>query len=280
MLKKRHLLLIDPQNDFCLPAPQNGEDYVGGVHGALSVPGALDDMNRVAAMIKANANSIDSITVTLDSHNPIHIAHPMFTVDSNGNHPDPFTLITHADVKSGKYRGARPEWTKVLLDYTESLEAKKNFVLCVWNPHCLIGTPGHNVVDSLVDAFQAWTLARLLNVNYVTKGSNPFTEHYGACEAEVPRDDDPSTKLNSGLIGLLQSTGPNDDIIFCGEARSHCVRTTILQIADQFSDDQISKFVMLTDATSDVPSFESSGDEFLKTMTARGMRTATTQDYF
>ena len=43
--RKVHLLMIDPQNDFCIA---NGP---GGEKGALVVGGAADDMTRLAAFI-------------------------------------------------------------------------------------------------------------------------------------------------------------------------------------------------------------------------------------
>lgn len=266
---RTHLFIIDPQYDFCNP------------NGNLFVTGADGDMQRLAAMINGNLKRISDIIVTLDSHNPIHIAHPIFTVDANGNHPAPFTLITHADVKSGKWRGFRPNWTPILLDYTEKLEQGGKYVLCVWPPHCLIGTPGHNVTAELIQAFQNWTATGSVcrNVTYITKGSNPLTEHYGAVMAEVERDDDASTKLNSDLVNLLLNTG-DDDILIAGEALSHCVATTIRQVASQFAPDQIKKFVLLTDACSNVGGFESLGEAFVKEMTAKGMRTSTTATYF
>lgn len=267
-MKGTHLFLIDPQNDFCSP------------NGSLFVPGADADMKRVADMVKAHIKAIRSITVTLDSHNDIHIAHPIFTVDaSTGNHPTPFTLISNADLVNAKYRGYRPEWTKIILDYTEKLEKTGKYTLCIWPPHCLIGTKGHAVTDELNEVFREWCSVRGLNINYITKGSNPFTEHYGAVMAEVERNDDPTTKLNQNLIKLLLNTG-DDDILIAGEALSHCVATTIRQVAENFTSDQIKKFVLLTDACSNVTGFESHGDAFISELTGKGMRTSTTSTYF
>ena len=280
-----HLFIIDPQNDFCKQGEAPVFDQFWRVtnadkaSGTLSIPGADKDMDRLADMIKGNLRQIRTITTTLDSHNDIHIAQPVFTVDSNGNHPNPFTLIENADVKSGKYRGSRPEWTMILDEYTAKLEATGKYKLCVWAPHCLIGTKGHAVVDSLNSAFREWSSQRGLNINYITKGSNPFTEHYGAVQAEVTRDDDTTTKLNSNLIKLLQNTG-SDDILIAGEALSHCVATTIRQVAAEFTPDQIKKFVLLEDACSNVPGFEKYGEEFVVEMKAKGMRTSTTKQYF
>ena len=280
-----HLFIIDPQNDFC----KQGETPVFDKHwrvtnpekasGTLSIPGADKDMDRLATMIEANIRQISSITTTLDSHNDIHIAHPVFIVDSNGNHPNPFTLVTNDDIRSGKFRGSKPEFTKILDEYTAKLEATGKYKLCVWAPHCLIGTKGHAVVDSLNGAFREWCSTRAKNINFVTKGSNPFTEHYGAVQAEVTRDDDPTTKLNKSLINLLQNTG-NDDILIAGEALSHCVATTIRQVAENFNPDQIKKFVLLEDACSNVTGFESFGKDFVTEMSAKGMRISNTKNYF
>ncbi len=62
------LLIIDPQNDFCSP------------EGALFVPGAVEDCERLVSFIGREKSSIDSIHVTLDSHPNYHIAHPIFWV--------------------------------------------------------------------------------------------------------------------------------------------------------------------------------------------------------
>lgn len=287
-IKPANLFIIDPQHDFCYPGAAPIFDAKWRItnsnvaSGALYVTGADRDMDRLAKMIAANPKRIKRIIVTLDSHNPIHIAHPVFIVDSNGNHPAPYTLITNADVKSGKWRGNNPEFTKILLDYTEKLESTGKLVLCVWPPHCLIGTVGHTVYAPLAAELQDWVNFKGKNVDYFTKGSNPYTEHYGAAKAEVERDDDISTKLNSHLVQLLLNTG-DEDILIAGEALSHCVATTIRQVANEFakhSPDLIKKFVLLTDACSNVVGFESFGNDFISEMTVKGLRTSTTDTYF
>ena len=62
---KVHLFCIDIQRDFCEP-PGNGG-------GALFVPGADQDMDRLANFISRCASKLDDIDVTLDSHHPVHI---------------------------------------------------------------------------------------------------------------------------------------------------------------------------------------------------------------
>ena len=71
---KVHLLIIDPQNDF-MDLPDS----------ALPVPGAVADMDRLAAFIRRAGKKIDDIHVTLDSHRLIDIAHPTFWRDADGS---------------------------------------------------------------------------------------------------------------------------------------------------------------------------------------------------
>jgi nicotinamidase-related amidase len=110
----------------------------------------------------------------------------------------------------------------------------------------------------------------------VTKGSNLWTEHYSAVQADVPDPEDPDTQLNMRLIETLQEA---DEIILAGEARSHCLANTVLDIANNFGEENIKKMVLLEDGTSDVPGFENLGEDFVKEMKGRGMRISTTTDY-
>src|SRR4051812_32277973 len=121
------LLIIDPQIDFCCP-----------VRGALFVPGAERDMQRLGQMIRRHAEEIDAIHVTLDTHHTLDIAHPMFWVDAVGKHPEPFTLIPAADVESGRWTATNPAAQARALEYVRALERGGRYVLCIWPYHCLI----------------------------------------------------------------------------------------------------------------------------------------------
>ncbi len=81
------LVVIDPENDFCNP------------NGSLFVPGSEEDMDRLALMINRLKGTINDIHVTLDAHHPVDIAHSVWFVDDNGNHPAPFTQISSLDLK-------------------------------------------------------------------------------------------------------------------------------------------------------------------------------------
>lgn len=269
-MKNTHLITIDPQNDFCTPTGPGGEKAT------LFVGGADQDMKRLAAFVGKNTKRLKDIHCTLDSHQSIHIAHPMFWTNSNGERPGPFSQITHADVKNGVWRPFNPGWQSHALHYTSELEKHGRYILMIWPPHCLIGTWGHSLVPAVAEAFIKWEQETFSKVDFVAKGSNILTEHYSAVQADVPDDNDTTTKLNTALIDTLVQA---DEILITGEALSHCVANSIRDIAANFGDDHIKKFVLLEDTSSSVTSCEKMGTDFVKEMVGRGMRLTTTKDW-
>lgn len=265
MSKKTHLVVIDPQNDFC--------DIPGA---ALPVAGASADLGRLAAFIDANAARLYDVHITLDSHNPVDIAHPTWWVDANGSAPAPFTVIGEDDVAAGRWRARLPELQARSLDYVRQLARAGRYALVIWPEHCLIGSWGHNVQADVMAALNRWARSRLEVVDFVTKGSNPFTEHYSAVQAEVPDPTDPSTLVNTRFIETLAQA---DEILIAGEALSHCVANTVRDIAANFGDDNVKKLVLLEDCSSSVAGFENLGQQFLAEMSARGMRVAKSTAY-
>lgn len=261
-----HLLIIDPQVDFC--DPKTGALYVGG---------ADQDMNRLADMIDRLGSSISDIHVTLDSHHLNDIAHPNWWRDSSGNPPAPFTIITAADVENQVWTTTVPGLYRRSLEYVKSLESNQRYPLCIWPPHCLIGTNGAAIWPRLMTSLNKWAASENSTIDFVTKGSNVFTEHYSAVKADVPDPLDPTTQINTRLIDILQSA---DMIAIAGEASSHCVANTVRDIADAFGDDSyVRKLVFISDASSPVGGFEPFSDSFIKEMTARGMQISTTADF-
>ncbi|MES2463795.1 MAG: hypothetical protein V4671_24765 [Armatimonadota bacterium] len=259
-------LIIDPQRDFADPSI-----------GTLFVNGADDDLRRLAKMVTRLGDRVDDYHVTLDSHRIVDIAHPIWWKDSAGNHPNPFTIITVADLDAGRWTTTNPGFFRRSRDYVKALEAGGRYPLCVWPEHCLIGSAGHNVVSELLTALQCWERSSYALVDFVTKGSNIFTEHYSAVKADVPDPQDPTTQINKGLIKTLMEA---DLVFIAGEALSHCVANTVRDIANEFGDDSyVKKLVLLTDASSSVTGFENMGDDFIREMTARGMQTSTTVDF-
>jgi len=265
MRKRIELLIIDPQVDFCDPQ-----------RGALYVPGAEHDMSRLATLVRRLKDKLDDIHVTLDSHHFIHIAHPIFWKDSRGAHPPVFTRISRTDVEEGGWTPTVPGMYRRALDYARKLEENGRYELPVWPPHCLIGSPGHSVFPELFTALTEWE-SRFAFVDYVTKGSNILTELYSAVQADVPDSTDASTQINTRLIQTLENA---DIILIAGEARTHCLANTVRDIANSFGDDSfVSKLVLLTDASSDIPGFETHAQNFMSEMVGRGMQLSTTTEF-
>jgi len=260
---KIDLLIIDPQNDFC------------DTKGALCVAGANKDMDRLAKMIRRLKDTLNDIHITLDSHHFVDIAHPIFWVDEHGNHPNPFTIISSSDVAKGVWRATFPPFSARAKEYVAKLEANGRYPLCIWPPHCLIGSWGYGVYPAVFDSILEWERG-FAAADYVTKGSNMWTEHYSAVQADVPDSADPDTQLNMRLITTLQQA---DIILLSGEARSHCLANTVRDIANNFGEENIKKMVLLQDATSDVTGFEKFGEDFVKDMVKRGMQLSSTVDF-
>lgn len=289
MVRKIHLVTIDPQNSFCKIVDALQQQLIHD--GELCVPGAWDDMLRLADLVDRLSHKLDDIHVTMDSHHYLHIAHPYWFKDTKGARPDPFTVMrnekgtiigakydatgTLHDV--GQYTTVQPGLLKWTLDYLAALTTGGRYPHMIWPPHCLIGSPGHNIVQPLFDAFLRWETTSCGFVNYVTKGSNYRTEHFSAVRAEVPDPGDNSTQLNSKLIGIVMEA---DIILLAGEASSHCLANTVRDMANSFADDSfIKKCVLLTDATSAVGGLEFLEKQFIQEMTARGMQLSTTKDF-
>jgi nicotinamidase-related amidase len=272
--RKLHLLVIDPQNDFCdLPATSAAD----APPPALPVPGGNADMLRLAAFLRRAGERLGAIHVTLDSHHPLHIAHPRWWIDPQGNPPMPFTTIRAADVRSALWRARDPCHQAHSQDYVDALERGGRYALVVWPEHCLIGHWGHNVHAALAVELDRWARDRLTTIDYVFKGSNPFTEHYSALQAEVSDPSDPGTLVNAHLIDAL---GGASEVVVAGEALSHCVASTVRDLARLLGRAKVPALTLLTDCTSSVGGFEHFGKAFVEEMTASGMRTARSTDLF
>ncbi|GKT21376.1 cysteine hydrolase [Acidovorax sp. SUPP3334] len=272
------LLVIDPQNDFCdLPATWQPAGPLTGqpVAPTLPVAGAHADMQRLAAFIRRVGQGLDGVTVTLDSHQRYDVAHPTFWRRGDGGEVAPFTPITAAQVRAGAFVPRDGGAMARVLAYLDALEAQGRYTLMVWPVHCEIGSWGHGVHADVLAACGAWQAQRQRAVCNVFKGTNPWTEHYSAIEAEVPDADDPSTALNTRLLHAL---GTADRLVIAGEAGSHCVRATaehiVLHLPRLQPGWQASRVVLLTDCMSPVAGFEAQQQDFLDAMRAQGAQLA------
>eukprot|EP00586_Coscinodiscus_wailesii_P016837 CAMPEP_0172505430 /NCGR_PEP_ID=MMETSP1066-20121228/186432_1 /TAXON_ID=671091 /ORGANISM="Coscinodiscus wailesii, Strain CCMP2513" /LENGTH=257 /DNA_ID=CAMNT_0013282033 /DNA_START=55 /DNA_END=825 /DNA_ORIENTATION=+ len=255
-MTKTCLVLVDPQNDF----------HPGG---SLAIPTASDDAKRISDFIRANKNRIDDITVTLDSHHRLHIAHGKFWIDEQGNHPAPFTMISSEDIEKGKWVprtnmkiadedevGTGPMLdpkvfprAKELYDekgeldlkkycemYIKMLEEGNRFKFIIWPEHCRIGTEGHNVVRDIDEAIIEWIDTTGSSVTWILKGHNNLTEMYSAFQAEIPLSK--MTSFNQSWFNRLRQF---DRILFAGQALSHCVNFTVRDLVSKWPKNEMNK---------------------------------------
>lgn len=228
------MLIIDAQYDFCHP------------QGALYVPGADEDVLRLAYFLDTHSEKIDQLIITLDTHQVIDISHPGFWSNDDGIAPEPFTTITASDVDNLNWIPKfNPGYVR---NYLHKLEDEGQFQHIVWPEHCVVGTRGAALHDTISEAVIRWVHRVGRNYKTVTKGLHPYTEHFGAFRAQLPVHGAPETELNTALLDSLKRF---DKIIIAGEARSHCVATSIAQIM-RYAPGLVSKLIVLTDCMSDV----------------------------
>ncbi len=254
--KKFAVLLIDDQNDFC------------STKGSLYVPGAEKDNERLGKWIKNNGDHIDHISFTLDTHAVNDISHPTLWRDKHGNMPKPFTAILHHMILSGEYTPVA--FVREITEYVRRLEeiaaeeVKQGIpfpipVHLIWPIHCVAGSEGAALDPVISEALAHWSTLNPYNIPLPTvKGDYPLSEHFGAFEAQVPDINYPETTMNQGLVKTLEEY---DKVIFAGQAKSHCVATTLKQAIFK-APTLASKFIILEDCMSSVPNGPAAGVTF------------------
>jgi len=246
---KNVLLIIDPQVDF----------HEGG---SLAVKGALADASRIAQLIETKR--FDNIVVTLDTHQYVDIGHPIWWTNEEKQEPKPLTIITTKDIENGTWRAARPEdqeWTR---SYVKKLETNKRFQHTIWPYHCIVGTPGHAVTPEINKALEWWAKRNSQLVTYMWKGTNPKAEMYSAFKADVEVPGADETKLNKQVLDRLFRY---DNIVVCGQASSHCVENSVVDLVAYFKTKTKGKAPMislLTDCTSPVFGYEEKSKQWFK----------------
>ena len=262
---KVHLLIIDPQVDFC------DED-----DGVLAVPGADDDVRRLARFIDKAAPFIDEVIVSLDMHHKYDISHPSWFINTKLESPEPFSQITAQDLEEGKWCTVHNGHFERTLNYLKKLKDNERYPHTIWPEHCLIGSHGAAMEIYVEDAVYKWAHRQGTDPRFIMKGMNQFTEHFSAVRAEVIDDDDPSTAENQELFNTVLQA---DMILLAGEAGSHCLANTALDLVKHFGHMHAAeKLVLLSDTTSPVPGFEYLQEGFIKRLTPLGMRVKTTKE--
>jgi nicotinamidase-related amidase len=251
------LLIIDAQNTFCLP---NFELFVGGRSGR----GAVDDNARLCEFIYRNIGNITRITATMDTHAAHQIFHPIFFIDKDGNHPEPYTDIHAAELRDNKWIfnpalasqfSVAPEYgQQMMIHYAEALEVKGKYALTIWPYHAMLGGIGHALVPALEESIFFHSIARNSPPEFVLKGDTPFTENYSVIGPEVLTGPMGET-LGVHDMKFIQQLQETDRLYIAGQAKSHCVAWTISDLLEdiQATDSELAKKVyLLEDCSSPV----------------------------
>jgi nicotinamidase-related amidase len=223
------LVAVDVQNTFCVPG---FELFVAGRSGT----GAVDDNVRLCEFVYRNLAAITEIVPTLDTHRAMQIFHAVWLVDEDGNHPEPYTLVSPDDVETGRWRvnalaaesvGIDAEDAqRHLLHYTRALASGGKYSLTIWPYHAMLGGIGNALVSAVEEAIFFHSVARSSQPDFEVKGENPLTEHYSMLGPEVTTGADGETIAGKN-DSLIQELLAFDAVVVAGQAKSHCVAWTI-----------------------------------------------------
>jgi len=254
---KISLLLVDVQNTFCIP---DFELFVGGATGT----GAVDDNLRLCQFIYRNLDVITEICPTMDTHQSMQIFHSIFLVNNQGEHPEPYTLITPEDIEQGAWR-FNPELSssldidetyaqEYLRHYTQQLKEGGKYDLTIWPYHAMLGGIGHALVSAVEEAIFFHSIARYSQPDFQVKGGNPFTENYSVLKPEV-LEDAVGEQIAEKNVGFIKKLLDFDAVVIAGQAKSHCLAWTIDDLLSeiQVSDKNLAeKVYLLEDCSSPV----------------------------
>lgn len=270
------LLLVDVQKDFCLP---DGSLFVSGLSGR----GAMDDTARLASFVYRNLARITTITCTLDTHLPHQIFFASVWVDAEGRRLEAHREVLAEDVRSGRCRidpavGAwlserGPEWLERQVQfYCDELERRGRYSLYLWPLHCLLGSEGHDLVGLIQEARLFHGFCRESRVDLESKGLDRLTEYYSVLAPEVGEAFDGS-QLAVTRSALSRELLDADRVIVAGQAASHCVGATLLdlkQLILEHKPEMMRRVYILEDCCSSVVvRSPEGGEEILADFTAK-----------
>jgi nicotinamidase-related amidase len=223
------LVAVDVQNTFCVPA---FELFVAGRSGR----GAIDDNRRLCEFVYRNLDAITQIVPTLDTHQAMQVFHAIWLVDAEGNHPEPYTLLSAEDVEAGRWQvdpavaealGLELDYARRhLLHYSRTLAGTGKYRLTIWPYHAMLGGIGHALVPAVEEAIFFHTIARHSQPDFRVKGTLPLTEHYSVLGPEVTEGPD-GDHLGEQDAELVEKLLGFDAVVIAGQAKSHCVAWTI-----------------------------------------------------
>jgi nicotinamidase-related amidase len=264
---------IDVQVGFCAPGA------------SLFVPGAVEDTRRTVEWLYRNLGRLTGLFFSMDTHRAFQIFHPAWWVDANGKHPPPFTPIFHEEVRAGRWIALNHPAES--LEYTRKLEASGKYVLTIWPYHALLGGLSHALMPAVMEAALFHAHARKQQTHFETKGTHPLTENYSVLSPEV-------TEIAGQRVGAFNTAFferllEHDRVYVFGQAKSHCVLSTVNDLMACLEPRLLSKIWILEDAMSpvtpppldplpDALNFPRLADRAVDAWRAAGMRVVKTTD--
>lgn len=260
MGKRTAVLGVDIQNDFTNP------------QGNLYVNGADNDIRRIYTFIEECGRYIDYIAMSLDSHQPIHIATQGYWRDIEGYPPALFTTITAEDVANQKWY---PQYNiGRALDYLTELE-KHDHTCTIWPSHCVEGSWGWAINELICKSLQSWCLMYNRKYELFFKGMHQATEHYSIFKSLVEFPECPETKFNTFL---LEKLNVYDQILIMGEAADYCVINSIHDMIHA-KPSIAEKTIMLTDCMSWIDKDNGKAIDLYQEAYSFGVRFMTTEEF-
>lgn len=264
------VLGIDAQIGFCYPKA------------SLFVPGAVEDVTRACNFLLDNMDVITNLYFTLDTHRTYQVFFNTLFINDAGQHPDPYTMISVADIDSGKWRPVTHQ--REIRDYVVQLESLGRYILTIWPFHTMLGSTDHALMPSLYEVAMYHSVVRQVPTTFETKGYHPLTENYSIMAPEVKNILGRSVaQFNTQFFEALTN---NDRLYIWGEAKSHCVMWTIKDLLQniQATDPAIiNKVYILEDCMSPVPAvpgadFPAIADQTMEEFRAAGINIVKSTD--
>ena len=293
------LLIIDPQYDFIPPVKLSGEKPT------LPVVGALNDMERIVELIESNwfKKNIKHVIITQDWHDEHHIANASIWEYWNGDTVKPYSQIYFVrekgfflnDDKNSRvmmksiYSGIEKRmpyyhlydkeeknfdvpWSEIY--FVRNGYTSKEKTLTLWPNHCIKDTAGAEIYNPIKLAIKELEKAYYHKTIHTIwkKGDLPGTEYFSAL---LP-DDKLQLVENDTLFQETQERfrilNQYDKIYVCGEAKTHCVANTVVDLKKGWSsakEDEDGRFkdiefkikpsiqiLLLEDMTSSIPGYD------------------------
>lgn len=262
--------------------------------GELYIDGAEEDCERAAIFLRWLGRRATEVTLSIDTHDKMHIAHPMHWEYQGGEHPKPFSTLSGRvplqHVSSGTPNDGdsfkRDDRSLLTTSVPEMYEGSQSHVseqepwgrLTVWPEHCLTGSFETMIWPSILDAVHRWQTLVKKPVTWIRKGQTLQSEQFGIFRLAG------ASKFTVRGARILGRMAKADRIYVMGQARSHCVGESLSQMQDYFQatfgvrNKLMSKVYLVGDCTRDVPSFEEESAARIRNLVNHGMKIVTTAE--